>query len=526
MNKRNSKRVLVIALDSAEPSLVEEWMNDGTLPNLKRLRSQGAYGRLESSAYWLPASPWPTFYTGTSPAEHGFYETVQWDAEKMQEVETIQGWLPLTPFWRKFGENGPRVICVDPPITYPPEQFNGIEICGWMTNDSISNLGKPTSYPADELNRLRDEFGLGPVSADNDKWGVQTVKSLLRLRDQLIKATQNLTKLAKTLMINEKWDLFIVAFSATHRGGHKFWDNSGAFGKTNAKQKLEFSNALRDLYVACDKAVGELVETMKDSASILVFSLHGMKANTNRTHLLPTILDCILNARFNNKQQTREDDSNWRGRLIEKIPTKWLPMAFPYYSLTRRIFFSVTKKFFRPPPGIVESPALSLATCLNGYIRINLKGREKNGIVNPGEEYDQICSTIIQNLKTFVDADTNEPIIDQVIKRDELFKTGRRLQYLPDIIVRWASKPSVTQRTIVSNRYPSVSISMPMLNLEGRSGNHRSEGFLIAVGEDIPHNSKLEGSNILDLAPTIFDLLGAPKPSEMSGNSLLQIGKN
>ena len=64
-------RLLVVILDAAERGLVEAWMQDGSLPNLQRLRSRGVYGRLESTAGWLSGSPWPTFYTASMPHEHG-----------------------------------------------------------------------------------------------------------------------------------------------------------------------------------------------------------------------------------------------------------------------------------------------------------------------------------------------------------------------------------------------------------------------------------------------------------------------
>ncbi len=532
MNSNRPRRVLVVGLDSAEPSLIEEWMNDGTLPNLQRLRSRGVYGRLKSSADWLPGSPWPTFYTGTSPSEHGLYETIQWRAGLMKEVQASPEWLPLHPFWRELSEDGFRVISVDSPMTYPPEQVNGIEICGWLTHDSIGNLGKTISYPAAEIDRLRNEFGLEPLPVASDKWGVQTIKSLLRMRDELIRATKNLAQLAKTLMIHENWDLFLVAFATLHRGGHKLWDLSGTFGRASVNDRKEFLHALQELYVECDKVVGELAETAGEDANLIVFSLHGMQPNTNRTLLLPKILDCILDARFRRTQQLMEGYSNWRRRIREKredISTNWFSLAFPRHSfIYKKCFavFSFVSKLFNPVSRIVAAPAFCLTTCLNGYIRVNLRGREKYGTVEPGNEYDNLCSAIIEDLKTFVDANTREPIVEKVMRSDELFGLGRRLQHLPDLIIRWASIPSIDQRNIVSNRYPKFSISMPRLNPDGRSGNHSSNGFVLAVGSGIPSNSIVENGHILDLAPTILALLGAPKSAEMRGKSLLLDKKN
>lgn len=76
----------------------------------------------------------------------------------------------------------------------------------------------------------------------------------------------------------------------------------------------------------------------------------------------------------------------------------------------------------------------SLLTDLQGYIRINLKGREKEGIVEE-EDYQKICSKIIDSLKSLKDSETNEPVVETIKRRDELFTEGNGFNNLPDIIV-------------------------------------------------------------------------------------------
>jgi hypothetical protein len=49
---------------------------------------------------------------------------------------------------------------------------------------------------------------------------------------------------------------------------------------------------------------------------------------------------------------------------------------------------------------------------LDGYVRINLRGREAEGIVEPGEEYVRLCDRICEGLKTFVDEDTGVPVVE------------------------------------------------------------------------------------------------------------------
>jgi predicted AlkP superfamily phosphohydrolase/phosphomutase len=298
----------MIGLDAAEPSLVERWMDDGTLPSLKRLYAEGAYGRLASTADWLAGSPWPTFYTSALPTDHGLYHSPQWRADQMRHVRPSHGWLPLRPFWINLSETGHRVIIVDMPMKFPPEPFNGVEVYGWATHD---RLGSPTSYPQSMVDWVRREYG-PPLS--DEPWGPQRIKSSFQLRDELIQVTLRTVDLAKVLMKREQWDLFIVGFGATHRGGHKLWDFSGLLGNMRSSDRTRFSQALRDVYVACDAAVGQLVEAAGDGVTVLVFSLHGMGPNTSRVCLLPTMLDRILG------KEPASGTRPLRRRLIEAIP--------------------------------------------------------------------------------------------------------------------------------------------------------------------------------------------------------------
>ena len=67
-----NKRVLVIGLDCAEPSLVfERWADH--LPNLTNLRSNGIWGKLESTIPPITIPAWASMMTGKLPGSLGFY---------------------------------------------------------------------------------------------------------------------------------------------------------------------------------------------------------------------------------------------------------------------------------------------------------------------------------------------------------------------------------------------------------------------------------------------------------------------
>jgi predicted AlkP superfamily phosphohydrolase/phosphomutase len=502
--------VLMIALDAAEPRLVEQWIDDGTLPNLKSLRARGIYGRLASTADWLAGSPWPTFYTGTTPDVHGLYNFMQWRADQMGHIRISPNWLPIRPFWRDLSKNGRRVVAIDLPLAFPPEPFNGLEISGWATHDQVL---PPASYPPSLMDWIHREFGPPPLSKEVQR--LQQPKELFKLRDELIRTTCYVADLSKVLMKRETWDLFMVGFGATHRGGHKLWDLSGVTGDILPGHRAEFSRALRDVYVSCDAAVGQLVETAGDKVTILIFSLHGMGPNTDRNHLLPTMLDLILGKETKSGEVSKQSSYQQRRRFPSPELRQNIKRRLPLWLREK-----LTTLWRKRSTYWAETVAVSLDTDLQGYVRINLRGREAAGIVEAGIEYNRLCEDIIEGLNTFVDADTGERVVENIIRSDQLFAHGRRRNNLPDLLVRWTSSPTANHRALISSRYGSIPWPTPGRNPDGRSGNHHPEGFLLAAGDRIRPNLQIENAHILDLAPTVLALLDIPKPSHMCGNVL------
>ena len=70
------KRVVVVGLDGLEPTLTEQFLEEGILPNLAKLREDGTYMRLGTT--WPPLSPvaWSSFSTGTNPGKHNIFDFI------------------------------------------------------------------------------------------------------------------------------------------------------------------------------------------------------------------------------------------------------------------------------------------------------------------------------------------------------------------------------------------------------------------------------------------------------------------
>src|SRR5512146_1412828 len=131
-------KVLAVFLDAAEPSLIERWTDDGSLPVMQRLRRAGAYGRLASTADLLAGSCTVSFYTGQSAVNHGFYNYLVWNAKRMATELPKAPEMSVLPFWRRFAGDGPRPIVIDFPHAFPPTPpYRGLEVLGWSSHDSV-----------------------------------------------------------------------------------------------------------------------------------------------------------------------------------------------------------------------------------------------------------------------------------------------------------------------------------------------------------------------------------------------------
>jgi predicted AlkP superfamily phosphohydrolase/phosphomutase len=167
-----------------------------------------------------------------------------------------------------------------------------------------------------------------------------------------------------------------------------------------------------------------------------------------------------------------------------------------------------------------RTPAFTLRADLNGYIRLNLKGREPRGIV-PREDADYVRERIREGLLSFRDADTGEPLIEEVVAASQVFAPGPRMDRLPDLIVRWRDTSGAAHAAVESPTAGRVERATPWRIPNGRSGNHRPWGYLIARGPGItPGTAVPEGADILDLAPTVLARLGARTASALAGRPI------
>ena len=93
-------RVIVIGIDGLDPVLCERLMQQGKLPNMRRLRDANGYRRLGTSI--PPQSPvaWANFITGADAGVHGIFDFIHRNPAEQcmpyfaaaETIEGVGGW--------------------------------------------------------------------------------------------------------------------------------------------------------------------------------------------------------------------------------------------------------------------------------------------------------------------------------------------------------------------------------------------------------------------------------------------------
>ena len=135
-----------------------------------------------------------------------------------------------------------------------------------------------------------------------------------------------------------------------------------------------------------------------------------------------------------------------------------------------------------------------------GGVRINLRGREPGGVVEPGADYDAACEQLAQDLLELVNVETGEPVVNGVSRTEDHYERSA-VDALPDLFIDWNHERPV--ETIWSARTGLIHGRYDLW----RTGDHRLDGMLLARGPGIEAGPR-PALRSIDLGPTIAARLG------------------
>ena len=546
-----SNKVIAIGLDAAPPELIFEWMSRGELPHLKRLRDQGALASLKNIEYYKAETPWTTFLTGCLPEKTGYWAPIKlhegtYSVEKFEAYDFSQ----YSPFYA-LGERY-RVAAFDLPQSTLSENVNGVQVLGWGAH---SPQTPSHSMPSELLGQLEDKHGVHPaLHKDHGSWWDESY--INRLSNSLKTGIERRISIFHDLFHQEPWDLFLTIFGETHSAGHDLWYLSQKTHPlySHRSNGMPQGDPMLDVFKAVDTALGEMLAEAPDNTNVVVFSGHGSGDNTTDVTSMLFLPEFLYRFSFPGKRMlasgndssvvppiiTSSKDQNWSADIwkrrfynspVERFARKVIPQKFhryldPIFNNDKKVQLASSKElreqgipyYWQPTmwfkPFWTQMQAFALPSFSEGYIRINLEGREPNGIV-PLESYDAVCTQITEELHKLVDPRTGKLVVDSVIRtRSSGNDTNPNLPDA-DLVVKWSDM------AIDVVDHPSFGRIGPVPYR--RTGSHRARGFMIVKGPGIEAGTTLQEGHCVDLAPTILDLMGARIPEYFDGKSLIKL---
>jgi len=499
------ERLFCIGLDGGTFDVIDPWMGAGYLPYLKKISDHGVKAGLKSVILPFTPQAWTSFMTGVNPGIHGIFGFKEMKRGNYGFQLVNSKSIRAKTLWDVLNTLGKKAILVNIPMTYPPVSINGVMIAGM----DAPGLESEFVYPSE----LRKEiFEVSPDYTIHLHVGAGYLDSDRKRREGLhglLKMVENREKIILHLLREYEWDFFAVNFAAIDQAQHHFWRYLNMDG--------EFNDAILRIYQRVDEAVGKIMSELDEQTTVIIMSDHGagpasewvffidewLKQNgylnfISRSPLKRTLSHTV---RFALNTLSKKLPSDAKDNLMKKFPE--LRIRSQGFIRRSLIDWPNTKVLSG------EHPAT---------LRINLKSREPQGTVNPGEEERQICDRLIRELEELAIPATGEKFIEKVYRREELYH-GPNTNLAPDLVM-------VTKdfsHHVKGGPYPSgLGYNEVICRKNSReffvNGVHRLNGIFMAHGPNIISGAHFEGSfSIMDIFPTVLFAMGLEIPLGLDG---------
>jgi predicted AlkP superfamily phosphohydrolase/phosphomutase len=340
----------------------------------------------------------------------------------------------------------------------------------------------PISHPKIYSIYLAKQQGrFATLGLAEDTW---SLSEGLMTEEAFLKAAYNIDEERQQMFFDSlervKDGLIACVFDAPDRIQHMFWrfgdESHPARGSDVARIEAN-RHVIRDMYARMDKLVGKTIASIDERTALVVMSDHGFK---------PFRRGVDLNAWLRDHGYLKLKDNR----------------ATSDRSYLAEVDWSQTRAY-----------AVGLAG-----IYLNQRGRESQGIVAPGPEAQQLARELCDALSGLSDSTGGQRAvaIHEAVPRESVYH-GPYVDAAPDVIVGYNVGYRVSWDAAVGKCGPSVLSD----NTKAWSGDHCIHPSLVPGVLFSNHKLNAADAEIVDLGPTVLELLGVDTPAYMDGKSLV-----
>jgi len=506
---QGKRRVMVIGLDGATFDLIRPWIEDGTMPTLRRLMESGASGVLTTTLPPISSSAWVSFATGKNPGKHGLVDFVHPRPHSYQISIVSPQQRASQALWNLLSEAGRKVGIVGMPVTYPPEEVNGYMISDFLTPSASDDY----TYPSSLSGELDQAVGGFPLLPDER---YRSTKFTDRFIADMVRDVEQRLKGALYLLDNKEWDFFFLLFWSNDMLQHETWTLlDQTHPSHDAEKAAQYRPLVLDFHRQLDKAVARLAEKAGPDDLVVVMSDHGF----GPVHSFFLVNNWLREMGWLQLKQRPATRLKYALFKLGFTPlgvfhlAKALRLAF----LRRRFRFQrgggLMKRLFLSFSDVDWGRTKAFAVGSFGQIYVNQVGQRPQGIVQTGQEYEDLRQEIATRALEIRDPRTGLPVVERIYRREEIY-SGPLVEKAPDLVLQSRNWE------YMAFGHADFGASHVVEPIVGMSGHHRPEGIAVLSGQGIKSGAALQDAKITDLAPTILYAMGLPIPSDMDGRVL------
>jgi predicted AlkP superfamily phosphohydrolase/phosphomutase len=493
--------IAIVGLDGANLSTIRQGAEAGRLPTFARLLREGASGTLASIRPPSTVPAWKVMTTGKNPGKLGYFDFVSKKPNSYQQVLFNSTLVNEKEIWHWAAEAGQRVAVFNVPGTYPPSPVNGALVCDMLT----PSIEVPFTYPPNLQVRLPEIVG-GPYSVDIIRPASGDLDEELAL---IRHVTHQHVAVCKYLLNEFQPDFFMGVLTATDKVQHHFWHFSDpAHRGYSPEAPARYRDAIMDVYALIDGVLAELLDLL-DGANVLIASDHGGRGFNGRFHVNEWLRRQGLLAPVHDVRD------HLRGSpihsLIAAMPP-WVKAAIRPF--TRQ---AIGHNLIQPVDALFDMSRTKAYVLTSGQLYLNVKGRDPQGVVEPGAEYEELITFLRETLPHVPDPN-GRPLEFRAWRPDEIY-SGPYLDRAPDLLIE-AVDPYYEQAINLPDHDGLFSHFDE--HYRDFAGTHHPLGVVMAVGPDIAPGVETQ-ADILDIAPTALHLMGLAAPEDADGRVLAEI---
>lgn len=308
-------RLLVVGLDGADWQIAGPLIDAGKLPNLARLRREGAWGDLRSSIPMLSPLLWTSIATGKTPDQHGIIDFLVIEPRSGQSVPISSTFRKTKALWNIYTDAGRTSDFIAWWATWPAETVNGHMVSerlayslfryGSRTQDTPGLVYPPgfqeeiTPLRADESSiTLKDvqrfgritetEFAAARAKLKGDQ--TQAYADPINHLARILASTRTYHAIAMKLLREGKRDILSVYFEGIDETCHRFaqyippkldWVDAEGFDK--------YHDVVTRFYEYQDELLGDLLRQAGPDVTVVVLSDHGFLNKSDRPTFAPYV---------------------------------------------------------------------------------------------------------------------------------------------------------------------------------------------------------------------------------------------